>query len=136
MTATSTLTRKEAPKTGESVVTPERYSTGMSTFAEWMASIEKNSDLFQRHYDEFNPKPDDIEKLKGYVQNHGVKALVLGTDWCPDVWRGLPVAAKISEQSGMELRIFERDQNSDIIRSAGGCAIWGRSPRPGGRSDP
>ncbi len=115
MTATSTLTRKESPKTGDSVVTAERYASGMSTFADWMGSIEKNSDLFQRHYDEFQPNPDDVAALKGYVENNGVKALLLGTDWCPDVWRGLPVAAKLSELSGMELRIFERDEHSDIM---------------------
>ncbi|MDA0353363.1 MAG: thioredoxin family protein [Chloroflexi bacterium] len=115
MTATSTLTRKEAPKTGDSVVTPERYATGMTTFAQWMASIEKNAELFQRHYDEFTPTPHDIAALKKYADERGVKALILGTDWCPDVWRGLPVACKIAEQSGMELRIFERDANSDIM---------------------
>ncbi|MBT5774818.1 MAG: hypothetical protein HOH95_10645 [Dehalococcoidia bacterium] len=116
-TAASTLTRKDAPEkaAGESVVTPERFATGMTTFAEWMGLIEKNAETFQRHYDEFTPTPHDIEALKGYVQSNGVKALILGTDWCPDVWRGLPVACKIAEQSGMELRIFERDANSDIM---------------------
>ena len=116
-TAASTLTRKDAPgkSAGESVVTPERFATGMTTFAEWMGLIEKNADTFQRHYDEFNPTPNDIEGFKGYVQSDGVKALILGTDWCPDVWRGLPVVCKIAEQSGMELRIFERDANSDIM---------------------
>jgi hypothetical protein len=116
-TAASTLTRKDAPgkSAGESVVTPERFATGMTTFAEWMGLIEKNADTFQRHYDEFNPTPNDIEGFKGYVQSDGVKALILGTDWCPDVWRGLPVVCKIAEQSGMELRIFERDAHSDIM---------------------
>ena len=116
-TATSTLTRKDTPEkaTSESVVTPERFATGMTTFAEWMASIEKNAETFQRHYDEFVVIPADIEKLKGYIESNGVKALILGTDWCPDVWRGLPVACKIAEQSGMQLRIFERDANSDIM---------------------
>ena len=115
MTATSTLTRKASPKTGDSVVTPERFATGMTTFSDWMGLIEKNSELFQRHYDEFNLTPHDVEALKKYVDDHGVKALVLGTDWCPDVWRGLPVACRLAEASGMELRIFERDANSDIM---------------------
>ena len=66
MTATSTLTRKAAPKNDESVVTPDRFATGMPTFADWMASIEKNADLFQRHYDEFTPKAEDVAALKGW----------------------------------------------------------------------
>ncbi|MCY4455305.1 MAG: thioredoxin family protein, partial [Chloroflexi bacterium] len=41
--------------------------------------------------------------------------LCLGEDWCPDVWRGIPVIAKVSEQTGMELRIFFRDKNKDIM---------------------
>jgi len=116
-TATSTLTRKDTPEkvTSESVVTPERFATGMTTFAEWMASIEKNAELFQRHNDEFEPTAEEIAALKGYVENNGVKALILGEDWCPDVWRGLPVACKIAQASGMELRIFGRDANSDIM---------------------
>jgi len=115
MTATSTMTHKETPKTGDSVVTAERFATGMTTFADWMGSIQKNAELFQRHYDEFTPNPVDIGKLKSYISNNGVKALLLGTDWCPDVWRGLPVAAKVAEASGLELRIFERDANSDMM---------------------
>jgi len=115
MTAASTHTRKANPLTGNSVVTAERYATGMTTFGNWMDSIEKNSQLFQRHYDEFTPESNDTEILKEYVDKHGVKALVLGTDWCPDVWRGLPVACRVAEACGMELRIFERDANSDIM---------------------
>jgi len=116
-TATSTLTRKDAPEkaTSESVVTPERFASGMSSFSEWMASIEKNAETFQRHYDEFNLVPENADHLRRYVEGNGVKALILGTDWCPDVWRGLPVACRLAEAAGMELRIFERDQNSDIM---------------------
>ncbi len=98
-----------------SVVTPERFSTGMSTFTEWMDVIENRKTEFQRHYDEYEPNADDIAAIRTLVEEHGVKALVLGEDWCPDVWRGLPVIAKVSEQTGMELRIFLRDQNKDIM---------------------
>lgn len=98
-----------------SVVTPERFSTGLGTFAEWMDVIENRKPEFQRHYDEYEPKAEDVAAIRKLVEDHGVKALVLGEDWCPDVWRGLPVMAKISEQTGMELRIFLRDQNKDIM---------------------
>jgi hypothetical protein len=40
--------------------------------------------------------------------------LALAEDWCPDVFRGLPVMARIAE-AGMELRIFPRDENLDIM---------------------
>ena len=98
-----------------SVVTPERFASGMDAFPQWMESIENRQKEFQRHYDEYEPKAEDIEAVRAYVESHGVKALVLAVDWCPDVWRGLPVIAKISEATGMEMRIFERDAHKDIM---------------------
>ena len=67
------------------------------------------------HYDEWTHNPEDINVLKAYVESHGIKALCIGEDWCPDVWRGLPVMARISELTGMEVRLFIRDDNSDIM---------------------
>ena len=98
-----------------SVVTPERFGTGMSTFAQWMDAIEARKPEFQRHYDEYEPNAEDVAAIRKLVEEHGVKALLIGEDWCPDVWRGLPVIAKVAEQTGMELRIFFRDQNKDIM---------------------
>jgi hypothetical protein len=98
-----------------SVVTPERFETGISAFTEWMSTIEDHRPDFQRHYDEYEPNAEDIAAIRALVEEHGVKALVLGEHWCPDVWRGLPVMAKVAEQTGMELRMFLRDQNKDIM---------------------
>lgn len=98
-----------------SVVTPERFAEGIPTFEEWMDQIEVRQAEFRRHYEEFDPNADDIAAITTLVQERGVKALCLGEDWCPDVWRGLPVIAKLAEQTGMELRIFFRDKNKDIM---------------------
>ena len=98
-----------------SVVTPDRFASGLSRFGDWMDAIETRGEEFQRHYDEYEPAADDIAAVASLVESHGVKALVLGEDWCPDVWRGLPVMAKIAEGAGMEVRMFFRDQNKDIM---------------------
>jgi len=100
---------------GTSVVTPERFATGISSFTGWMEKIPERHKEFQRHYDEYTPDPEDIEAVKKLVQAHGVKALVLGEHWCPDVWRGVPVIARIAEATGMEVRYFARDENKDIM---------------------
>jgi hypothetical protein len=117
MTSASVVTRKseQAVDQSRSVVTPQRFGQGMRSFEEWMNAIEQNKENFQRHYDEFQPADGDVERLREFVQAHGVKALVLGEDWCPDVWRGLPVIAKIAERAGMEARFLLRDQNKDIM---------------------
>ena len=98
-----------------SVVTPERFAEGMQTFEEWMGAIEVRKTEFLRHYEEFEPNADDIAAITRMVEERGVKALCLGEDWCPDVWRGIPVISKVSEATGMELRIFFRDKNKDIM---------------------
>ena len=115
MTATSTVLAKKAAPPADSVVTPERFAEGMPTFAAWMAAIEKNKETFQRHYDEYVPDMGDIAAIKALVEQHGVKALLIGEDWCPDVWRGLPVFSRMGELTGMETRIFLRDLNKDIM---------------------
>lgn len=98
-----------------SVVTAERFSTGLSTYGEWIDAIPERPDRFQKHYDEYEPDADDIAAVKALVETHGVKVLTIGEHWCPDVWRGLPVMARVAEATGMEHRIFFRDQNKDIM---------------------
>jgi len=101
--------------TGSSVVTPERFNTGLDSFREWLAAIPERHQEFQRHYDAYVPDAQDIAAVKALVQKHGVKALALGEHWCPDVWRGFPVLARVAEQTGMEVRYFFRDKNMDIM---------------------
>ena len=47
--------------------------------------------------------------------NGPAKMLVLGEDWCGDVIRGMPVLARICEAAGIEMSIFPRDDNHDIM---------------------
>jgi thiol-disulfide isomerase/thioredoxin len=47
--------------------------------------------------------------------NGPAKMLVLGESWCPDVFRGAPVFARLAEAAGIEARFFFRDQNKDIM---------------------
>lgn len=100
----------------ESVVTPERFAQGLP-YAEWIGRIERNQGRFQENYDETQISEDDARALSELVArpNGPAKCLALGEDWCPDVFRGLPVIARIAEASGMELRCFFRDQHKDIM---------------------
>ncbi|MDP6605599.1 MAG: thioredoxin family protein [Dehalococcoidia bacterium] len=98
-----------------SVVTPERFSTGLDSYDAWIEAIPERPDRFHTHYEEYEPDADDVAAVKKLVDEHGVKVLTIGEHWCPDVWRGLPVMAKVAEATGMEHRIFFRDQNKDIM---------------------
>ena len=97
-----------------SVVTPERFSSGF-TYNDYIAQIKVNSDRFEQYYQSVEVSQDDADFFKKAVEAGVTKILVLGEDWCPDVYRGMPVMARISEASGMEIRVFPRDENLDIM---------------------
>ena len=97
-----------------SVVTAERFALGL-TYKEYIAQIKVNKDQFQRFYDECQIKADDAEFFRRAVRQGATRLLVLGEDWCPDVYRGMPTMARLAEAAGMEMRVFPRDQNMDIM---------------------
>ncbi len=103
-------------KQQESVVTPERFTQGL-TYEDWIAKIDRNEARFQENYDGTKVSDEDARALQALVAlpNGPARCLALGEAWCPDVFRGLPVIARVAEASGMELRVFFRDENKDIM---------------------
>ena len=114
--------------TKDSVVTRERFKSGM-TWNQYLAFINSEEN-FQRLTPGGDPRGD--ANVERFVRNMGawqiseagrealqslprLKMLVLGEDWCPDVYRGLPVLAEIAATAGWEIRIFARDENNDIM---------------------
>ena len=101
-----------------SVVTAERFKQGF-TYDDFIAQINVNKDRFEQYYETAKDalSPDDSGFFKQAVQKRDgpARVLVLGEDWCPDVYRGMPVIARIAESSGMEMRVFPRDANLDIM---------------------
>lgn len=100
----------------QSIVTPERFASGM-TWEQYLGHIQRNQEKFQYNYQDTELPDDDIAALRELVAlpNGPAKALALAEDWCPDVFRGLPVMARVAEAAGIELRIFPRDENPDIM---------------------
>jgi len=100
----------------ESVVTAERFTQGQ-TYAEYVTSIERNQKRFEENYADTAVTAEDAAAMKSLMTKpHGpAKLLVIGEDWCPDVFRGMPVFARLAEATGLELRVFKRDDNKDII---------------------
>ena len=99
----------------ESVVTPERLAQGI-TWKQWMEQIDRNEEKFQFNYDDHKLDSSDVEAIKAAMSKAGgVTCLAIGEAWCPDVVRGMPVIAKLAEATGMDLKIFFRDQNIDIM---------------------
>ena len=100
----------------ESVVTPERFASGL-TWKQYLDHIKRNREKFEYNYQETALSDEDAAAFRELAARPAgpARALALGEDWCPDVFRGLPVMARIAEAAGMELRIFPRDDNLDIM---------------------
>ncbi len=99
-----------------SVVTPERFASGM-TWQQYLEHIKRNREKFQYNYEETVLSDGDVEAFRSLAARADgpAKVLALAEDWCPDVFRGLPVMARIAQAAGLELRIFPRDENLDIM---------------------
>ncbi|MDZ7728447.1 MAG: thioredoxin family protein [Dehalococcoidia bacterium] len=103
-------------QTRESVITYDRFKQG-KTFQEYLDSDIRNRELFEENYTGTRITADQEKELKALAAKEGGPdhMVVIGEDWCPDVYRGAPVAQRIAEAMGIELRYFERDQNKDMI---------------------
>ncbi len=101
----------------QSVVTPERLASGM-TWEQYLGHITRNRERFEYNHGETSLTDEDVKTFRSLAARADgpAKALALGEDWCPDVFRGLPVMARIAEAAGMDLRVFPRDDNLDIMK--------------------
>jgi Thioredoxin len=99
-----------------SVVTPERFDHALS-YADYLAAIAVNRDQFEHYYDIARLTDDDVAFFKRAAARPSgpAKILVIAEAWCPDVFRGVPVFARIAEASDMTMKIVLRDENPDIM---------------------
>jgi hypothetical protein len=115
---TDTMRTKEAQmvQQAKSVVTPERFSQGL-TYEAFLGKLDRNQDRFRENYEGTTVPEREAATLRALVAkpNGPARMLVIGEAWCPDVFRGAPVFARIAEASGMELRCFLRDENKDMM---------------------
>jgi len=101
----------------QSVITFERFAKG-KTFQEYLDSGIRNRELFEQNYQGLTLSEEQKAALKELASRPGGPhhMVVIGEDWCPDVYRGTGVAQRIAEAMGIEMRYFERDQNKDMIQ--------------------
>jgi Thioredoxin len=98
------------------VVTPARFEQGL-TYADFVAQAAVNRDKFEMYYNDSALSADDIAFFKkaAALPNGPARILAIAEAWCGDVFRELPTIARIAEAAGMDLRIFLRDENPDIM---------------------
>ncbi len=98
------------------VVTPVRFARGL-TWSGFLATAAVNRDKFERNYNSPVLTEADLAFFRkaAALPNGPRKLLAIAEAWCGDVYRELPTAVRIAEAAGMELRIFLRDENPDIM---------------------
>ena len=98
------------------VITPARFKQGLS-WADFIATAAVNRDKFEHNYNAPALTEADLAFFRrAAALPHGPrKLLAIAEAWCGDVYRELPTAVRIAEAAGMELRIFLRDENADIM---------------------
>ena len=91
-----------------------RFRTGL-TYDEYKAQMTRNRDRVEANEARVDIDPEDLEAFRSV--NGPVHVLALAEDWCGDVIANLPVLAVLARESGtLDLRIFLRDQNKDLMQ--------------------
>jgi len=97
-------------------ITPARFEQGLA-YADFVAQAAVNRDKFELYYNDSPLSADDISFFRKAtaLANGPARILALAEAWCGDVYRELPTVARVAEAAGMELRVFLRDENPDIM---------------------
>ena len=94
-------------------VTAERFAQGM-TYDAYKDQMTRNKERFEANEERVSIDPADLAAFRALPRP--LHVLVIAEDWCGDVIDNLPVLGRLAEESGtLDLRVFLRDQNLDLI---------------------
>ncbi|ARJ50196.1 thioredoxin family protein [Staphylococcus lutrae] len=90
------------------------YYAESKSFNQYIADMEHNQQEFYDIYARFAMPTDDIriEQIKNKGYRH---VLVITEDWCGDAMMNNPILKHIAEAAQLEVRVFYRDDNTDLI---------------------
>jgi hypothetical protein len=95
------------------MVTRERLMQGM-TFQQYLDQMGTNKETFVKLLNEVEIRPEDKEAISKLGRKLNI--LVITEDWCGDALYNFPPLAKLVEgMPGVEMRVFLRDQNPDLM---------------------
>jgi len=91
-----------------------RFDQGL-TYDAYKAQMTRNRDRVEENEGRVDLSKEDLAAFRALQR--AVKVLVLAEDWCGDVIANLPVLGRLAKESGkLDVRIFLRDQNDDIMQ--------------------
>lgn len=94
-------------------ITRERFEQGL-TYEGFKAAMTRNQERFEANEQGASFDADDLSTFTNLPETLNV--VVIAEDWCGDVVDNLPLLGRIAQESNkLNLRIFLRDQNLDLI---------------------
>jgi len=82
----------------------EAIRSNSESVADYLKSSEEKTPKFVEQKATYNLNKDTVEKIKAYAGSAVV--VVFSAEWCPDCYRNVPVLDLISEEAGLEVRVF------------------------------
>lgn len=90
----------------------DRLGKGI-TPEDFMNKMEKNRDLFNSMYDQFQLGADDAAFFNELEED--IRCEIITADWCGDAARSIPVVFRLMKASGIPTEVFLVDDNHDLI---------------------
>ena len=95
------------------MITKERFAEGL-TLAGYLDQMRMNRDRFLRAFDAATVQSEDASVLARLGK--ATKLLVITEDWCGTSLAYFPAVAKlVADRPDIEMRIFLRDENPDVM---------------------
>ncbi|MGE3272268.1 MAG: thioredoxin family protein [Chloroflexota bacterium] len=95
------------------VVTRERFETGL-TYEQWKAQMTRNQERHNANERGVTLGEKELAPFKSLPKP--INVMMLAEDWCGDVIANTPIIGRIaSEVDTLNLRVFLRDQNTDLM---------------------
>jgi len=82
----------------------EAIRSNSESVADHLKSSEEKTPRFAERKATYKLNKDTIEKIKAYTGSAVV--VVFSAEWCPDCYSNVPVLGLISEETGLEVRVF------------------------------
>lgn len=94
-------------------ISAERFAKGLS-YDDYKAAMTRNRERLEENERAVVVDPETVRAFRALPRR--LKVVVLAEDWCGDVIANLPVLGRLASEVGtLDVRIFYRDQNDDLM---------------------
>ncbi|WP_412521417.1 thioredoxin family protein [Staphylococcus simulans] len=92
----------------------ETYYKNSQDLDTYISQMKENKDGLLKIYEDFIV-PEDDSRIEQVKQKSYQKVLAISEDWCGDAMMNIAILKHISELLNLEVRVFHRDQDTDLI---------------------